>query len=91
MTGGKKWVLVVTDEQHDWLLMVREKTHLKGSDIVRELISRQMEDDDKKFIASLANAQLKIQLQNINDRKAALAEQERLIRKQFSTSEKVEA
>lgn len=83
MTGGKKWVLVITDEQSDWLKDVADKTNLKGSDIVREMLNNIMEDD-KKFISSLANAQLKIKLQALNDKKAALAEEERELKKQFS-------
>lgn len=84
MTGGKKWLLVITDEQHAWIKDVIRDTGLKGSDIVREVLDRVMGEDDKKFRQSLSQAQLKIKLESINDRRAALEEEAAKLKKQLS-------
>lgn len=89
MTGGKKWMTVLREEHHEWLKDVIKQTDLRGTDIIGEMFERIMADD-KKFIASLAQAQLKIKLQTINDKKAALAEEEKELKKQYSP-EKVTA
>lgn len=83
MTGGKKWLTVITEEQYEWIKDTSEKVGLKGSDMIREILDRAMAEDQKKFRASLANIQVKIKLQSINDRKIALQEEEREVRKQL--------
>jgi len=90
MTGGKKWLVVLTEEQHDWIKATAEEVGIKGSDIVREILDRVMSEDTRKFKASLANTQLKIRLQTINDKRAALDEEVRELKKQMG-SEKVTA
>lgn len=82
---GKKWMIVVTEEQYDWIKSVSNKTGLKGSDIVRELVDRCMTDDPKSFVNSLAATQHKMELEElerkqeaikimINEKKAAMKE-----------------
>ena len=88
MEGGKKWLVVLTEEQHEWIKDTSSKVGLKGSDIVREIVDRVMNEDSKKFRESLANAQLKMKLQSINDKKAALMEEERELKRQLGTTDR---
>lgn len=90
MQGGKKWLMVVTDEQHEWIKTTAREVGLKGSDIVRELIDRVRQEDDRKFKASLAQTQLKNRLQALNDKEAAIQEEKRELKRQMS-SDKVAA
>lgn len=85
MTGGKKWLVVLTEEQHDWIKTLSQDVGLKGSDIIREMIDRTMGDNPRQFKASLANAQLKIRLQVLNDKRAALEEEAKELKKQLSS------
>ena len=82
MTGGKKWVSVITEEHYEWLNKVIEKTDVTGGDVIRKMFDTVMEEGDS-FITSLASEKVKIKEQAINDKIAALEEERRQIRKQF--------
>lgn len=84
MIGGKKWLAVLRDEQYEWLKDTSKEVGLKGSHVIRELIDRAMTEDNKRFKQSLAQTQLKIKLQNLNDKKAAILEEERELKRQMS-------
>ncbi len=84
MENKKKWLVIVTETQYTWLKEVAEKTSLKGSDIIGELLNKGMED--RQFVASLAEAQLKIKLQKLNDKAMEIEEQREELQKQFGFS-----
>ncbi len=88
MVGGKKWLVVLTEEQHEWIKRTSEEVGIKGSDIVREIIDRVMADNPRQFKNSMANAQLKIRLQALNDKRAAIEEEANELKKQMSGREK---
>ncbi len=83
MVGGKKWLIVLTEEQHEWIKETSETVGIKGSDIVREVIDRTMSEDPKRFQMSLVQAQVKIKLKSLNDRKAAILEEETKLKRQL--------
>ncbi len=88
MVGGKKWLVVLTEEQHEWIKATAQEVGIKGSDIVREIIDRTMGDNPRQFKNSMANAQLKIKLQAINDKRAALDEEVAKLKQQMTSKEK---
>lgn len=91
MTGGKKYMIVLTEEQYNWIKTVATETQLKGSDVVREIIDRCMVDNPRQFKASLVNTQMKIKLQALNEKRAALDEEVAELQRQFKGTGKVAA
>lgn len=81
MMNKRKWITVITEEQYDWIKETAEAAGLKGSDVVREAIDRSMKN--REFRASLAQTQLKIQLDALNDKKAALESQTKDLQKRL--------
>lgn len=80
---GKKWMIVLTDEQFEWVKETAEKTGLKGSDIIREIVDRQMNDNPRQFVASLAATQYKMELQELEQQQRALEAKQEEIRKRI--------
>lgn len=83
MTGGKKWLVVITDDQHEWMSDLAESLDIKGTVIVRELLDRAMAEDQRKFRASLSTIKLKAELQSVNDKKAEILEKEKELQKKL--------
>lgn len=79
--ANKKWLTVITEEQYDWIKETALAAGLKGSDVVREALDRSMKD--REFKATLAAAQLKIQLDTLNSKKAALESQTKELQKRL--------
>jgi len=80
---GKKWMIVVTDEQYEWIKSVSEKTDLKGSDIIREMIARIMDGNPKEFVSSLASTQLKNELMELEQKEQMIAQKTAELRKKL--------
>lgn len=72
MTEKKKWLVILTKEQYDWIKDTAESTELKGSDIVREIIDDQMKSSPEKFKKRLVDAQKRIELERVMNKIAEL-------------------
>lgn len=87
MLGKKRWLVVVTDAMHDWIKQTAKEAGVKGTHLVRELIEREMANNSEKFKASLANARIRNQIQELATKKAALAEQEAELHRKLKKQE----
>lgn len=80
---GKKWMIVVTEKQYNWIKEVAETTGLKGSDIVREMVEHTMNNDTKTFISGLATTQYKIELANLAEKRQEIEDKEAELKKKL--------
>ena len=80
MSRLEKWMVMVTPEQKEWIQATAEETGLKGSDIVREMISRTLKKDAKEFKNSLASIQYKIQFEELQMKREELERKESELR-----------
>ena len=85
-TEKKRWLVVLPVNQRDWIKDISSSTGLKGSDIMSELIEDCMKNNSAKFKQSLAQTQLKIKLQAINERRAALEEEAQEVKRSLGGS-----
>jgi len=63
------------EEQYEWLADTITATKLKGSQIIRALIDKAMQDKAGIFRKELANERVKIRLQQLNDERARIEEE----------------
>lgn len=89
MHTTKKWMVVLTDEQYDWVKGTAEKADVSGASVLRALISEAMEINSNEFRRSLQSAQLKTELLQLEEKKAQIAEKERELRLKLSGREKI--
>lgn len=68
----KKWLVVVKDEQYDWIKRTAEEVGLKGSAVVREVIERARTKDNKEIRQSLLQASEREQLEDLLEERALL-------------------
>lgn len=80
-----QWMTTVTDEQKQWLRETAEEAGINGSYVIQELLSRIMAEGAKEFKASLVDARVRIQLAELAEKKAEIAEQEKELRLKLSS------
>lgn len=73
--GGRKmtnvkWMAVITEEQRDWIRSTAKSTNIKGAAIVRAAIDRAIKD--KEFRSGLAQAQLEVELELLQEKRESL-------------------
>lgn len=84
-----QWMTTVTDEQKEWLKETAAEAGINGSYVIQELLSRIMADGGKEFKASLVDARVRIQLAELAEKKAEIAEKERELKLKLGTKRPV--
>lgn len=91
MENIKKWMVVLPSEQYEWIKDTAEKAGVSGAAVCRALIAEAMEQNSVEFRRGLMSAQLKAELQSLEDKKAEIATKEKELRLKLSGREKVPA
>lgn len=71
----KKWLVVVTDEQYDWIKKTAAEVGVKGSVVVRGVMEKVKTIDSGDFKMSLLKEQLKDKLESIENEQKKLDDQ----------------
>lgn len=82
--AAKKWMVVLSDDQYDWIKDTSTKADVSGATVLRALISQAMEQNSSDFRRGLMSQQLKAELQALEDKKAEIAEKEKELRAKLS-------
>lgn len=88
MIPNKKWMVVLTENQYEWVKTTSSKAKVSGAAVLRSLISQAMEQNSADFQRSLMSAQLKVELHALEIAKEKLAEKEKEIRLKMTGREK---
>lgn len=68
----KKWLVLVREDQYDWIKKTAAQTGLKGSSVIREVIDRTRTKEQKEVISSLMQAQVRARLEELEEAKEAI-------------------
>ncbi len=91
MEKPKKWMVVLSETQYEWIKDVADKSGASGAAILRTLITRAMDQNSSDFRRELMQAQLQSQLEALEEKKARIAEQEKELRSKLGSKERVTA
>ena len=79
----KRWLLFVPPHLQQWIRETADETGLLGSEVISELIERVIKDGSKQFKASLAIARTRRELENIQEKRAALEQEEQALQRKL--------
>jgi hypothetical protein len=91
MSNVKKWMVVLTNEQYEWIKETADKAGVSGAAVCRTLIGQAMEQNSSEFRRNLMSAQIKSELEGLEEKKARIAEQEKELRLKLGSRERVVA
>lgn len=78
MNTAKKWMVSLTDGQHEWVKQTASDASIDGSSVIREAIEQAIKDS-KGFISHLIGAQVRMKLDVLQEKKATLEEEIRAL------------
>ncbi len=78
-----KWMVMLTRDQKQLIEQTAEKTGLKGSDVIREMVKTVTSGDFKTFVNSLSETQTRILVENLESKKRELDEKIRDLKGQI--------
>lgn len=87
----KKWMVVLSDEQYNWIKDTSDKTDTTGAAVLRALVSQAMNENSVSFRRSLMSAQVQMELDELDRKKQAIADKEKELRAKLGTRERVTA
>ncbi len=77
----KKWLVIVEDEQYDWIKKMAAKAGVKGSKVVRKALKKAQEENADEIVASLRESKDEEELTKLERQKARLEEQIRAVKR----------
>jgi riboflavin synthase alpha subunit len=85
----KKWMVVLSDSQYDWIKETSEKTDVSGAAVCRALISQAMEQNASHLHDMLMSTRYKTELQELEEKQRVMAERAKELKAKLSGKERV--
>ncbi len=88
-TPTKKWMIVLSESQYDWVKDTSEKANVSGAAVLRALITEAMAINSTEFRRSLMSSQMRSELAALEAKEIEIKEKARELRIKLNGKERV--